>query len=71
MRTVWRPDRRVMLKLSLGLRITNSRRVLHLGELRLAEMITRLVDAGLGAALTARHPDFHLIGEPDWVAVTH
>ncbi|KJE21040.1 siderophore synthetase component [Frankia torreyi] len=71
LRTVWRPDRRVMLKLSLGLRITNSRRVLHLGELRLAEMITRLVDAGLGAALTARHPDFHLIGEPDWVAVTH
>ncbi len=70
LRTVWRPDSRVMLKLSLGLRITNSRRVLHLGELRLAEMITRLVDAGLGAALTARHPDFHLIGEPDWVAVT-
>ncbi|EIV95475.1 IucA/IucC family siderophore biosynthesis protein [Frankia sp. QA3] len=70
LRTVWRPDSRVMLKLSLGLRITNSRRVLHLGELRLAEMITRLVDAGLGAALTARHPNFHLIGEPDWVAVT-
>jgi siderophore synthetase component len=70
LRTVWRPDSRVMLKLSLGLRITNSRRVLHLGELRLAEMITRLVDAGLGAALTARHPYFHLIGEPDWVAVT-
>jgi siderophore synthetase component len=68
-RTVWRPDSPVMLKLSLGLRITNSRRVLQLGELRLAEMITRLVDAGLGAALAARHPHFRLIGEPTWVAV--
>lgn len=70
-RTLWRPDSPVMLKLSLGLRITNSRRVLQPGELRLAEMITRLVDAGLGSALTARHPRFHLIGEPDWAAVLH
>ncbi|MCK9874217.1 siderophore synthetase [Frankia sp. Ag45/Mut15] len=68
-RSVWRPDRAVMLKLSLGLRITNSRRVLLRDELRLAETITRLVDAGLGAALAARHPAFHLIGEPHWVAV--
>ncbi|WP_308301454.1 IucA/IucC family protein [Frankia sp. AiPa1] len=69
-RTVWRPDSPVMLKLSLGLRITNSRRVLQLGELRLAERITRLIDAGLGPALAARHPYFRLIGEPRWVAVT-
>ncbi len=70
-RTVWRPDSPVMLKLSLGLRITNSRRVLQRGELRLAEMITNLVDAGLGRALAARHPHFRLIGEPEWVAVVH
>ncbi|MCM3885599.1 IucA/IucC family siderophore biosynthesis protein [Frankia sp. R82] len=68
-RTVWRPDRPVMLKLSLGLRITNSRRVLLRDELRLGEMIARLVDAGLGTALAARHPTFRLIGEPNWVAV--
>ncbi|SNQ50273.1 Siderophore synthetase component [Frankia canadensis] len=71
LRTVWRPDSPVMLKLSLGLRITNSRRVLQLGELRLAEMVSRLFDAGLGDPLAARHPAFHLIGEPAWVAVTH
>ncbi|MCK9893071.1 IucA/IucC family protein [Frankia sp. AgB32] len=70
-RTVWRPDSPVMLKLSLGLRITNSRRNLQRGELRLAEMITGLVDAGLGRELAGRHPSFRLIGEPEWVAVVH
>jgi siderophore synthetase component len=71
LRTVWRPDSPVMLKLSLGLRITNSRRVLQLGELRLAEMVSRLLDAGLARPVANRHPSFHLIGEPGWVAVTH
>ena len=70
LRTVWRPEIPVMLKLSLGMRITNSRRVLQLDELRLGAMTARLIDAGLGAALAARHPNFRLIGEPGWVAVT-
>lgn len=69
LRTVARPGAEVMLKLSLGLRVTNSRRENTRGEGRLAVHTARLVDAGLGAALAAAHPSFGIVADRGWLGV--
>jgi siderophore synthetase component len=68
-RTVGSPDASVMLKLSLGLRVTNSRRDNVRSELTLGTRTAQLVDAGLGRALAAAHPGFGLVRDPGWVGV--
>lgn len=68
-RTVGRPGSSVMLKLSLGLRVTNSRRDNVRSELTLGTRTAELVDAGLGRALAAAHPSFGLVRDPAWVGV--
>ena len=69
MRTVYRPNLPWMLKLSLGMRITNSRRNNLRSELRLGVQAARLLDAGVGAALHRAYPAFRLVTDPAWVAV--
>lgn len=68
-RTVYRPDSPVMLKLSLGLRITNSRRNNLRSELDLGVRVARLLDAGLAQALAAAHPGFGIVRDPAWISV--
>jgi siderophore synthetase component len=68
-RTVYRPDAPVMLKLSLGLRITNSKRENLRLELARGMEVHRLLEAGLGAALHAAHPTFDVVRDPAWIAV--
>ena len=68
-RTVARPGSDVMLKLSLGLRVTNSTRENLRDELLLGARTAALVDAGLGARLAAAHPCFALVRDPGWVGV--
>lgn len=68
-RTVYRPDAPVMLKLSLGLDITNSKRENLRVELARGAEVSRLLDAGLGAALAAAHPGFGIVRDPAWLAV--
>ena len=68
-RTVARPGSPVMLKLSLGLRVTNSRRDNVRSELALGMRVAELVDAGLGRALTVAHPGFRFVRDPAWVGV--
>ena len=69
-RTLYRADEPLMLKLSLGVRITNSRREHLIPELiRGAEMYA-LVEAGLGAEIAAAYPRFAILGDPAWLAVT-
>lgn len=58
-----------MLKLSLGLDITNSKRENKRAELRRGAEIHRLLDAGLGAALAAAYPAFGIVRDPAWLAV--
>ncbi|MGH3342953.1 MAG: IucA/IucC family protein [Carbonactinosporaceae bacterium] len=69
LRTCYRPGAPVMVKLSLALRITNSRRENLRKELRRGLEIHRLFDAGLGAALQAAHPGFDVVRDPAWLAV--
>ncbi len=68
-RTVYRPDADVMLKLSLGLRITNSRRNNLRSELALGVRIAQLLDAGLAGTLASEHPAFGIVRDPAWISV--
>jgi siderophore synthetase component len=69
LRTVYRADSPVMLKLSLGMRITNSRRENLRKELRRGVEVHRMLKAGLGAELKAAHPGFEIVRDPAWLAV--
>lgn len=69
LRTVYRPDAPVMLKFSLGLPITNSKRENLHKELRRGVEIDRLLRAGLGDELAAAHPGFGIVRDPAWLAV--
>ncbi|HEX8705441.1 MAG TPA: IucA/IucC family protein [Myxococcaceae bacterium] len=69
LRTMYRPDAPVMLKLSLGLRLTNSRRESTRTELRRGLEIHRLLDAGYAAETYAAHPGFSIVRDPAWLAV--
>ncbi|GAA2445905.1 IucA/IucC family protein [Streptomyces lavendulocolor] len=68
-RTVYRPDAEVMLKLSLGLRLTNSRRESTRTELRRGLEINRLLDAGYAESTFRAHPGFAITRDPAWLAV--
>ncbi|WP_164014408.1 IucA/IucC family protein [Pyxidicoccus trucidator] len=68
-RTVYRPDVSVMLKLSLGLRLTNSRRESTRTELKRGLEINRLLDAGYARETYAAHPGFSIVRDPAWMAV--
>lgn len=68
-RTVYRHDAPAMLKLSLGLRITNSRRENLRKELHRGVEVHRLLRTGLGAQWRAVHPYFDIVRDPAWLAV--
>ncbi|MER7515383.1 IucA/IucC family protein [Streptomyces sp. NPDC126499] len=69
LRTVYRPGAPVMLKLSLGLRLTNSRRESTRTELRRGLEINRLLDAGYADGTFRAHPGFAITRDPAWLAV--
>ncbi|MFJ4682542.1 IucA/IucC family protein [Streptomyces sp. NPDC088789] len=68
-RTVHRPGAPAMLKLSLGLRITNSRRENLRKELHRGVEVHRLLRSGLTRQWQAAHPGFDIIRDPAWLAV--
>ncbi|AIS00937.1 IucA/IucC family protein [Streptomyces glaucescens] len=68
-RTVYRSGAPAMLKLSLGLRITNSRRENLRKELHRGVEVHRLLRAGLSRQWRAAHPCFDIVRDPAWLAV--
>ncbi|WP_343238770.1 IucA/IucC family protein [Streptomyces sp. SID8374] len=68
-RTVHRPGARVMLKLSLGVRITNSRRENLRKELHRGVEVHRLLTTGLADSWQRVHPGFDIVRDPAWLAV--
>jgi siderophore synthetase component len=68
-RTVHRPGAAAMLKLSLGVRITNSRRENLRKELHRGVEVQRLLRGGLAAQWHAAHPGFDIVRDPAWLAV--
>ncbi|QFR03036.1 iron transporter [Streptomyces phaeolivaceus] len=69
-RTVHRTGAPAMLKLSLGLRITNSRRENLRKELHRGVEVHRLLRTGLTEQWQAAHPGFDIVRDPAWLAVT-
>jgi siderophore synthetase component len=69
LRTVYRPDAPVMLKLSLGVRITNSRRENLRNELYRGALINQLLRAGLAEVMRAAHPGFSIVRDPAWLGI--
>lgn len=68
-RTVHRGGAPAMLKLSLALRITNSRRENLRKELHRGVEVHRLLRAGLAARWRSAHPGFDIVRDPAWLAV--
>jgi siderophore synthetase component len=68
-RTVHRPGSAAMLKLSLGLRITNSRRENLRKELLRGLEVHRLLSGGLETAWHAAHPGFDVVRDPAWLGL--
>ncbi|MFE7273187.1 IucA/IucC family protein [Streptomyces sp. NPDC057623] len=68
-RTVHASGATAMLKLSLGLRITNSRRENLRKELHRGVEVHRLLRSGLSTRWQAAHPGFDIIRDPAWLAV--
>ncbi|WP_439959838.1 IucA/IucC family protein [Streptomyces abyssomicinicus] len=68
-RTLYRTGAPAMLKLSLGLRITNSRRENLRKELHRGVEVHRLLRGGLGRRVRAAHPGFDIVRDPAWLAV--
>ncbi|WP_307814987.1 IucA/IucC family protein, partial [Streptomyces clavuligerus] len=68
-RTVYRPGCPVMLKLSLALSITNSRRENLRKELHRGVEVHRLLRTGLAERWRAAHPGFGIVRDPAWLAV--
>jgi siderophore synthetase component len=69
LRTVHRTGSPAMLKLSLALNITNSRRENLRKELHRGVEVHRLLRGGLGRQWQAAHPDFDIVRDPAWLAV--
>ncbi|MET4927637.1 IucA/IucC family protein [Streptomyces sp. PSRA5] len=68
-RTVHRTGAPAMLKLSLGVRITNSRRENLRKELHRGVEVHRLLRGGLAQQWRAAHPGFDIVRDPAWLAV--
>ncbi|WTA32272.1 iron transporter [Streptomyces chartreusis] len=68
-RTVHRSGAPAMLKLSLGLRITNSRRENLRKELHRGVEVHRLLRSGLATQWQAAHAEFDIVRDPAWLAV--
>ncbi|MEU0414246.1 IucA/IucC family protein [Streptomyces griseorubiginosus] len=68
-RTVHRSGAPAMLKLSLGLRITNSRRENLRKELHRGVEVHRLLRSGLSKEWQAAHPAFDIVRDPAWLGV--
>lgn len=68
-RTVHRSNATAMLKLSLGLRITNSRRENLRKELHRGVEVHRLLRSGLSTQWQKTHPGFDIVRDPAWLAV--
>lgn len=68
-RTVHQPGAELMLKLSLGVRITNSRRENLRKELHRGAEVHRLLRSGLAEQWHKVHPGFDIVRDPAWMAV--
>lgn len=68
-RTLYRADSEIMLKLSLGVAITNSVRQNLRKELVRGAEVHRLLETELGSDLLEHFPTFNVIRDPAWITL--
>jgi siderophore synthetase component len=68
-RTLYSPASPFMVKSSLNVRITNSRRTNKLPELERGVAIAELLDTAFGDELAAAFPDFDVVRDPAYLAL--
>ncbi|ACV49425.1 IucA/IucC family protein [Halomicrobium mukohataei] len=68
-RTLYSPDAPFMVKTSLGVRITNSKRVNKRRELDRGAAITELFDTALGRTVDRKFPSFDMLHDPAYLTV--
>ncbi len=68
-RTLYNPNSPVMLKVSLGVAITNSKRENLRKELRRGHEMDRLLGSGLAIELARAHPGFGIVRDSAWLTV--
>lgn len=68
-RTLYNPDAPFMIKTSLAVKITNSKRTNKRPELERGVAIDELFDTELGDALAHRYPNFAVIRDPAYLTV--
>ncbi len=69
LRTIHSKETDWMLKFSLSLRLTNSRRIVEERECQRGLSVHRLIKGELGAALKQRCPTMNVLGEPAWLGL--
>jgi len=69
LRSLYAPHARLMLKHSLSLRLTNSLRLIKEIECARGLAVDTLLQGPIGAAIAARWPHFHILGEPGYLAL--
>lgn len=69
LRAIYSRESDWMLKFSLSLRLTNSRRIVEPSECLRGINVHRLITGTIGEALKRRFPDFHIMGEPGWISL--
>ncbi|MEL6061904.1 MULTISPECIES: IucA/IucC family protein [unclassified Methylobacterium] len=69
LRSLYAPHARLMLKHSLSLRLTNSLRLIKPVECARGLAVDALLQGPIGAAIAARWPRFHILGEPGYLAL--
>lgn len=71
LRTVYRDSSPFMLKFSMSVRLTNSVRHLLPHEVERGLQLYDVMGTKLGIEFLAKHPQFHIIGEPAYISFTN
>lgn len=70
LRAIYHPQCRFMLKFSLSVKLTNSIRHLSVKEVQRGMLLEQILDTAAAQEFRQRYPDFTIMGEPGFVAIT-
>ncbi|NRS16857.1 IucA/IucC family siderophore biosynthesis protein [Brevibacillus sp. HB1.4B] len=69
LRTVYHPEKKYMLKLSVPIKVTNSLRINKLSEMEIGLEAKQLFETGIGE-VSRKYPGFGFISDPAYITIT-
>lgn len=69
LRTVYHPEKKYMLKLSVPIKVTNSLRINKLSEMQIGLEAKQLFETGIGE-VSRKYPGFGFISDPAYITIT-